>query len=77
MFMINKKISALRWKIMSKRGNYRQTLDKLIKKRNKLDEVYYDESDPMAFDGDCIMQLHDLADDAISLAIDGIPKEED
>ena len=77
MFMINKKISALRWKIMSKRGNYRQTLDKLIEKRNKLDEVYYDESDPMAFDGDCIMQLHDLADDAISLAIDGIPKEED
>lgn len=62
---------------MSKRGNYRQTLDKLIEKRNKLDEVYYDESDPMAFDGDCIMQLHDLADDAISLAIDGIPKEED
>lgn len=57
------------------RDEYKKKLNELQKKRDNLDEIYYDESDPLAFDGDCIMQLHELADDVISLAIDGIPDE--
>ena len=30
--------------------------------------VWYDESDPCAFDGGCIMELHQLADEALALA---------
>ncbi len=47
-----------------------EKLKELIAKRDELDEIYYDESDPYAFDGDCIMQLHDLADEAIELTLD-------
>ena len=37
-------------------------------RKNELDEIYYDESDPCAFDGGCIMELHQLADEALALA---------
>lgn len=47
---------------------YERKLAELRKKQAELDEIYYDESDPYAFDGDCIMQLHDLADEALDLA---------
>lgn len=48
---------------------YNKKLAELIKRRDELDEVYYDESDPFAFDGGCIMELHELADELISLAL--------
>lgn len=47
---------------------YNEKLDELRKKQAKLDEIYYDESDPFAFDGGCIMELHQLADEALALA---------
>ena len=47
---------------------YNEKLDELRKKQAELDEVYYDESDPEAFDGGCIMELHQLADEALALA---------
>lgn len=47
---------------------YNEKLKRLVAERDKLDEIYYDESDPYAFDGDCIMELHELADEAIELA---------
>ena len=43
-------------------------LAELRKKQAELDEVYYDESDPCAFDGGRIMELHQLADEALALA---------
>lgn len=47
---------------------YNEKLKRLVAERDKLDEIYYDESDLYAFDGDCIMELHELADEAIELA---------
>lgn len=47
---------------------YDKKIAELRKKQAELDEVYYDESDPEAFDGDCIMELHQLADEALALA---------
>lgn len=47
---------------------YNEKLKRLVAKRDKLDEIYYDESDPYAFDGGGIMELHELADEAIELA---------
>lgn len=47
---------------------YNEKLDELRKKQAELDEIYYDESDPCAFDGGCIMELHQLADEALALA---------
>ena len=47
---------------------YNKKLAELRKKQADLDEVYYDESDPCAFDGGCIMELHQLADEALALA---------
>ena len=47
---------------------YDKKLAELRKKQAELDEVYYDESDPFAFDGGCIMELHQLADEALALA---------
>lgn len=47
---------------------YNEKLDELRKKQAELDEVYYDESDPEAFDGGCIMELHQLANEALALA---------
>ena len=47
---------------------YNKKLAELIKRRDELDKIYYDESDPFAFDGGCIMELHELADEAINLA---------
>lgn len=44
------------------------TKEEYDKKLAELDEIYYDESDPEAFDGDCIMELHQLADEALALA---------
>lgn len=46
-------------------------------KLTELDEVYYDESDPCAFDGGCIMELHQLADEALALASGYILNEGD
>lgn len=43
-------------------------LAELRKKQAELDKVYYDESDPCAFVGSCIMELHQLADEALALA---------
>lgn len=51
-------------------------LAELRKKQAELDEVYYDESDPYAFDGGCIMELHQLADEALALASGCILNEE-
>lgn len=56
---------------------YNEKLKELIAKRNELEEIYYDESDLYAFGGDCIMQLHKLADDAIDLAISGNEERND
>ena len=47
---------------------YDKKLAELRKKQAELDEVYYDESDPCAFDGGCIIELHQLADEALALA---------
>lgn len=47
---------------------YARKLTELRKKQTKLDEIYYDESDPFLFDGGCIMELHQLADEALALA---------
>ena len=47
---------------------YNEKLAELRKKQAELDEIYYDESDPEAFDGGCIMELHQLADEALALA---------
>ena len=47
---------------------YDKKLTELRKKQAELDEIYYDESDPCAFDGGCIMELHQLADEALALA---------
>lgn len=55
---------------------YNEKLDELRKKQAKLDEIYYDESDPFAFDGDCIMELHQLADEALALASGYVLNEE-
>lgn len=49
--------------------DYNTKLNRLLKKRDELDEIYYDDSDPLAFDGGCVMQLHELADEAIDLAM--------
>ena len=56
---------------------YKKKLAELRKKQAELDEIYYDESDPCAFDGYCIMQLHDLADEALALASGQILNEGD
>ena len=56
---------------------YDKKLTELRKKQAELDEVYYDESDPCAFDGGCIMELHQLADEALALASGQILNEED
>lgn len=47
-------------------------LTEIQDQHNELDDIYYDEDDPLAFDGDCVIQLHDLCDKAISLSIDAI-----
>lgn len=52
-------------------------LAELRKKQAELDEVYYDESDPCAFDGGCIMELHQLADETLALASGQILNEGD
>ncbi|RMX27488.1 hypothetical protein [Limosilactobacillus reuteri] len=52
-------------------------LGELRKKQAELDEIYYDESDPYAFDGGCIMELHRLADEALALASGQILNEGD
>lgn len=43
---------------MMTKEEYDKKLAELRKKHAELDEVYYDESDPCAFDGGCIMELH-------------------
>lgn len=55
---------------------YDKKLAELRKKQTKLDEIYYDESDPFAFDGGCIMELHQLADEALALASGYVLNEE-
>lgn len=55
---------------------YNEKLDELRKKQDELDEIYYDESDPCAFDGGCIMELHQLADEALALASGYVLNEE-
>lgn len=50
---------------------YNEKLKRLVAERDKLDEIYYDESDPYAFDGGYIMELHELAGKAIALAARG------
>lgn len=55
---------------------YNEKLDELRKKQAELDEIYYDESDPCAFDGGCIMELHQLADEALALASGYVLNEE-
>ncbi|HJA24428.1 MAG TPA: hypothetical protein H9958_09550 [Candidatus Limosilactobacillus intestinavium] len=55
---------------------YNEKFDELRKKQAKLDEIYYDESDPFAFDGGCIMELHQLADEALALASGYVLNEE-
>lgn len=55
---------------------YERKLTELRKKQAKLDEIYYDESDSFAFDGGCIMELHQLADEALALASGYILNEE-
>lgn len=56
---------------------YKEKLAELRKKQAELDEVYYDESDPCAFDGWCIMVLHQLLDEALALASSQIRNEGD
>lgn len=53
---------------MPTKEEFNKKLAELRKKQAELDEVYYDESDPCAFDGGCIMELHQLADEALALA---------
>ena len=55
---------------------YNEKHDELRKKQAELDEIYYDESDPCAFDGGCIMELHQLADEALALASGYVLNEE-
>lgn len=55
---------------------YNEKLDELRKKQAELDEIYYDESDPCDFDGGCIMELHQLADEALALASGYVLNEE-
>lgn len=55
---------------------YERKLAELRKKQAELDEIYYDESDPFAFDGGCIMELHQLADEALALASGYVLNEE-
>ena len=61
---------------MTKEG-FDKKLAELRKKQAELDDVYYDESDPYAFDGGCIMELHQLADEALALASGQILNEGD
>lgn len=56
---------------------YDKKLAKLRKKQDELDEVYYDESDSEVFDGGCIMELHQIADEALALASGQILNEGD
>lgn len=60
-----------------KKEEYDKKLAELRKKQAELDEVYYDESDPYAFDGGCIMYLYQLADEALALASGQILNEGD
>ena len=60
-----------------KKEEYDKKLAELRKKQAELDEVYYDESDPYAFDGGCIMELYQLADEALALASGQILNEGD
>ena len=53
---------------MTTKEEYDKKLAELRKKQAELDEIYYDESAPCAFDGGCIMELHQLADEALALA---------
>lgn len=46
---------------------YQGKLSQLLKEMDELDVEYYDD-DQFAFDGDCIMRLHDVADNALELA---------
>lgn len=46
---------------------YQGKLSQLLKEMDELDVEYYDD-DQFAFDGDCIMRLHDVADGALELA---------
>lgn len=46
---------------------YQGKLSQLLKEMDELDVEYYDD-DQFAFDGDCIMRLRDVADDALELA---------
>ena len=46
---------------------YQGKLSQLLKEMDELDVEYYDD-DQFAFDGDCIMRLHDVTDDALELA---------
>lgn len=46
---------------------YQGKLSQLLKEMDELDVEYYDD-DQFAFDGDCIMRLHDVADVALELA---------
>ncbi len=47
---------------------YNEKLAELREKQAELDEIYYDESDSCVFDGGCIMELHQLANEALALA---------
>jgi hypothetical protein len=49
------------------KGEYQGKLSQLLKEMDELDVKYYDD-DQFAFDGDCIMRLHDVADAALELA---------
>lgn len=48
------------------REEYDKRLNQIRKKKAELDEVYYDDS--QEFDGDCIVRLHILLNEALSLA---------
>lgn len=63
-------------RVMTKE-EFGKKLAELRKKQAELDEIYYDESDPYAFDGGCIMELHQLADEALALASGQILNEGD
>lgn len=62
---------------MLTKEEFNKKLAELRRKQAELDEVYYDESDPCAFDGGCIMELHQLADEALALASGQILNEGD
>lgn len=62
---------------MPTKEEFNKKLAELRRKQAELDEVYYDESDPYAFDGGCIMELHQLADEALALASGQIINEGD